>query len=590
MRLSFLLLASVGCSSAQYDLFDLATSGDGRTAYFASTLSLARPGATSPAGAPGRIFRVGPQRFQLYLERPNIEEPSGTDGYVRPIRLTNYFNLSRPQVSQDGRVVAVVGMRSCTGASRCGTVATLQTTVTGLPIGSLAVPGGGSLSRNGRYLLIYQSGAIGGCSYVVDLYSGFLDRPAPCPANGSEPPNGRRIIADDGTGVVASGSLYIFRSSTVKMLRVSTAGSAHEPAIDAAGNQVVFTYYDWSAGRRYIRLVRLSDERQTTLVPSGEADSYSPNMSADGQRVLYISNASGLPQIYVVATTGGEPRQVSHNPDGVHSVTMSDDGKVAWYFSNSGRLFQLQLETGVDRERLGRTPQLGINAATAAGSYGTIAGVGLSDGTYVAQSLPLPRTLGGVTVTVNGIDSPLFSVSPNLIEYQVPLNALEPAWAEVRTPSHSPFVPKLTLVAGGSQPGRFLRNPVPAPDGGSSSYAVHEDWSGLVTPASPALPGEIVHLYGTNFGRVDSPPQDGYPALPNPLSRTRSDVTCWAWGADNQTRSVVHVHYAGLAPGLVGIYQLDAHVPLSNLRSRIQIACRGEGHTQDFTGNFAVKP
>lgn len=117
MRMISLFLAALSIASAQYDLFDLATSGDGNTAYFASTLSLASPGATSLAGAPGRIFRVDSDRLQLYLERPNIDQPPGTDGFPGLVRLTNYFDLSRPQVSQDGRVVAVVGRRNCGGGA-----------------------------------------------------------------------------------------------------------------------------------------------------------------------------------------------------------------------------------------------------------------------------------------------------------------------------------------------------------------------------------------------------------------------------------------------------------------------------------------
>jgi hypothetical protein len=320
MRMMVLLFLVVPAASAQYDLFDLATSGDGSTAYFASTLSLACPGATSPVDAPGRIFRITPARFHVHLERPSVQLPLGTDGYRHPIRFTNHFDLSRPQVSQDGRVFAVVGKRSCTGGSPCGSAPTLQTTVTGRPGGPIEIPGAGVLSRNGRYLLIYESGAIGGCSYVVDLHTGPFTRRPQCLSANSFRPQGRRMIADDGTAVVPSGSLYLLRNSTVKTIRLPANVPAEEATIDASADLVVYSTRDLGTGRRSIRLLRLSDDRDILLVSRADSLSYSPHLSADGQRVLYLSNASGLPQIHVVATSGGEPRQISNDSSGVLSA------------------------------------------------------------------------------------------------------------------------------------------------------------------------------------------------------------------------------------------------------------------------------
>ena len=60
------------------------------------------------------------------------------------------------------------------------------------------------------------------------------------------------------------------------------------------------------------------------------------------------------------------------------------------------------------------------DATVAPGSIAALFGAGLSTQTTIATTLPLPKTLGGVTVKIGGIDAPLFFVSPNQINLQVP--------------------------------------------------------------------------------------------------------------------------------------------------------------------------
>jgi dipeptidyl aminopeptidase/acylaminoacyl peptidase len=52
----------------------------------------------------------------------------------------------------------------------------------------------------------------------------------------------------------------------------------------------------------------------------------SPSFSPDGKRIAFISNASGIPQVWVMDTGGGEPRQVTNLQDPVQSVHWSPKG------------------------------------------------------------------------------------------------------------------------------------------------------------------------------------------------------------------------------------------------------------------------
>ncbi len=53
---------------------------------------------------------------------------------------------------------------------------------------------------------------------------------------------------------------------------------------------------------------------------------YGPSFSPDGRQIAFISSASGLPQVWIVPTAGGEPRQVTKLNDPVQNVYWSPKG------------------------------------------------------------------------------------------------------------------------------------------------------------------------------------------------------------------------------------------------------------------------
>jgi len=72
----------------------------------------------------------------------------------------------------------------------------------------------------------------------------------------------------------------------------------------------------------------------------------------------------------------------------------------------------------------------------------------------------------------------------------------------------------------------------------------------------PVKRGEYIEIYCTGLGPVDVTPADGQPTpSAEPLSRTLKMPKVSVGGVD------APVIYSGLAPGLVGLYQIDALVP-----------------------------
>ena len=75
--------------------------------------------------------------------------------------------------------------------------------------------------------------------------------------------------------------------------------------------------------------------------------------------------------------------------------------------------------------------------------------------------------------------------------------------------------------------------------------------------ASPAVRGEVLAVFATGLGPVQPPVDAGRPAPASPLSITTLPVTATVGGAP------APVIFAGLAPGLVGVYQVNLSVPSS---------------------------
>lgn len=169
-----------------------------------------------------------------------------------------------------------------------------------------------------------------------------------------------------------------------------------------------------------------------------------------------------------------------------------------------------------------------------------------------AQSIPLPTALAGVSVSVDGVLAPLFSVRPGQINIQVPF-AVEGPTATIRVNNNgAPSNPVEVNVAAAS-PGIFAVDAT----GTGRGVITHADFR-LVTEENPAVPGEIVIIFLTGLGAVEPPVPDGSAGPIEPLSR--------AVDAENikvrfNRDFTGEVRYAGIAPNFVGLYQINVTIP-----------------------------
>jgi len=79
--------------------------------------------------------------------------------------------------------------------------------------------------------------------------------------------------------------------------------------------------------------------------------------------------------------------------------------------------------------------------------------------------------------------------------------------------------------------------------------------TGRARPGTPARAGDLLVFNATGLGITDPVVADGEAAPDAPRARTRDAVTATIGQVPAQVES------AGLAPGLVGLYQVNARVP-----------------------------
>ncbi|HLJ17908.1 MAG TPA: IPT/TIG domain-containing protein [Bryobacteraceae bacterium] len=191
-----------------------------------------------------------------------------------------------------------------------------------------------------------------------------------------------------------------------------------------------------------------------------------------------------------------------------------------------------------------------FTAGVSRGEYITLNGTNLGSSTLqVASTVPFPTTLGGVQVLINNVAAPIYYVSSNQVAALVPYETTASV-AQIQVMNNGAPSNAITEFVNQTTPGVFTQGA----NGIGYAAAGHQDGS-VITPSNPAQIGETINVYVTGLGDVFPSIADGTAAAVNPLSTTSNTITADIAGV------AAPVYYSGLAPGYVGLYQLDVLVP-----------------------------
>jgi uncharacterized protein (TIGR03437 family) len=209
-------------------------------------------------------------------------------------------------------------------------------------------------------------------------------------------------------------------------------------------------------------------------------------------------------------------------------------------------------DTGISIPRVTAiTSAADFSDSIASGGLVSIFGTNLAPSTASAGSTPLPTQLSNVCVTINGFRMPLLYASPGQINGQLPFDLNGQVQAVLHTPGGlsdiyyadvASAAPTVFQISVSGQSGKF-----PA--------IIRTRNNQLATLSNPLRPNESFTVFLTGLGEVGPLVEAGRAAPASPLSVTRSEPVVLVGDV------AAEILFAGLAPGFVGVYQINAQLP-----------------------------
>jgi len=406
-----------------------------------------------------------------------------------------------------------------------------------------------------------------------------------------------------GIALDSAGNLYIADTGNGRIRKVDTAGvittvvgrgngftlgdggpalnaqlaNPSDVAVDSAGN-----IYIADVGNHAIRKVDTSGTIRSILhggfgtcpstsVAAAAADiGNAVGLAVDSSGNLFIADQSAdclhkLDTSGKVTTVAGGGTNL--NPEGVPATSAALGAVEAVAIDAAGNVYLVDNNAAKVRKvaATAAAPPVvaaAINGASFAstqvltsGCLASLFGSALAASGVSASTIPLPFSLGGVSLTVQGIPAPLAYVSPQQINFQVPWTVQFGQADIIVTVNGTPSA-RFSATLGGVSPGVFSTQ-----FGGGPAIAINADGSlaaasGSVPgfPTRPAKVGDTVIILATGLGLVTPAIASGT-ASSDTLRRTILTPTVLIGGTS------APVTFSGLSPQFVGVNQLNVVVP-----------------------------
>jgi uncharacterized protein (TIGR03437 family) len=198
------------------------------------------------------------------------------------------------------------------------------------------------------------------------------------------------------------------------------------------------------------------------------------------------------------------------------------------------------------------------DATCVAGSFATLVGTGFASSGFqqVASRGILPTDLSGVEVSINNVAVPLLFASDTLINFQCPNLPVHSGLTIAIKPASGPAIDPIMARVVEASPAIYTlfgtaQGAVVIAETGQVAMPVRD-----ALPSRPARPGEFVSIYASGIGPLQEVVATGVPAPLDHTIQTTDPVTVVVSGIQ------VAPAFSGLAPGQVGLYQVNLQLPV----------------------------
>ncbi len=184
----------------------------------------------------------------------------------------------------------------------------------------------------------------------------------------------------------------------------------------------------------------------------------------------------------------------------------------------------------------------------------------IASGTAAATAgQPLPVSLSDTQVLINNNPAPLYFVSPTQINVELPNGLAGGGTANLAIvrPSTGQVYGSAELQLASADPALFTANG----SGGGPALAVNVADGTVNSASNPVTRGQYISLYGTGEGFVPNAPPDGQAAQGAVVSASKPQILLGPAGSNATLLDPSAVQYSGLAPGFVGLWQINVLIP-----------------------------
>ncbi len=187
---------------------------------------------------------------------------------------------------------------------------------------------------------------------------------------------------------------------------------------------------------------------------------------------------------------------------------------------------------------------------------------------------PWPTVVSGVSVLVNGKAAPIYLLSPGQINFQIPWSTPTTGTINVVVSVAGATSNTIAVPAAAAAPGLFVIS--------TGNAAVENADFSINDPGNPAARGSTIMAFLTGSGPVSPAQADGAPAPADSLVNMTSTYSAKIGSANAQ------VTFAGLAPGFIGLVQMNIVVPATLTPGTYPLSVTAAGDTSN-SANISVK-